>query len=217
MTEREFETGYPKTARIVATTSFVEGVAGLCAIALGIIGLAGSYANAMAGVAIIVLGCALLFETGAISARYSSFATEMGTDSYTVSWASGAGVLGGIAGIALGILALLHVAPTVLIPVAILGFGFCHLVHNVSHTRLYGLESEKYASHRAGEEMFRDSSIASHGVQTIAGLAAVALGIIALSGVNPMVLCLVAIIGLGSAFLLNGSVVGSKMLVLSRT
>ena len=56
--------------------SIAEGLSGIAAVALAIIGLAHVFPLLMASIATIALGAALAFEGGAISARYAALIEE---------------------------------------------------------------------------------------------------------------------------------------------
>jgi hypothetical protein len=197
--------------KFVAAAAFAEGLAGLCAVALSIIGLASVVPNALLSIATIILGGALLFEAGAVSARYTPFTTQSTTASNLVAWGRWGQCFDGVVGIALGILALLGVAPLILIPVAAIVYGCNHVMDNVINARLNALETRKFGLEGDREETLREEAAGFGGVQVLAGIGAVVLGILALTGIYPLGLSLVAMLGIGSAFLLNGSVVSVKM------
>jgi len=64
--------------------------------------------------------------------------------------------------------------------------------------------------HYAKAHWIQDSVFGSAGLQVLAGLAAVTLGIIALSGVVPMILDLVALLCISGSIVMAGAAVASK-------
>lgn len=200
-------------ARVAVGTSFIEGLTGLGAIALAIIGLAGVFPRILLGVATIALGAALLFEAGSVAARFSALMALSSAGSNQGSRYGGitAGFLAGAAGIALGILALLGIVPLVLVPIAVIAFGVSMIMDSGVNVRLSTLENEASGSEGLSREVARESAAASTGIQVLAGLGAITLGIIALTGINPLVLSLIGMLITGAALLLSGSVVGGKM------
>jgi hypothetical protein len=92
--------------------------------------------------------------------------------------------IAGWGGIVLGILALLNLAPSVLLPVAVIVLG---------GGLLLGM------------------GLASRPARAILGLAAIALGILALLRIDARTLTLVGLIATGSALLLTGPVVAMRM------
>lgn len=194
---------FREPAKVAAGTSFVEGLAGVGAIALAIIGLAQVYPVVLASVATIVLGSALVFESGAVGARFSSL-RETTTLSYWGGIATN--FVCGVGGIALGIIAVVGVKPMVLVPIAAIAFGFALIVDSTINARLNTLESQ------VASESFSESTASPYGIETLAGLGAIALGILALVGISPLMLSLISMLAVGAAILLAGTVVGGRML-----
>lgn len=206
--------------------SLLESLGGLATIVITIVGLcAYLHPGLMAGLAAvssIILGGALLFAGGSTVARYSRVLRDSSSVSQTTVDLGGgtmAQFLAGATGIVLGILALLGVASGVLVPVAAITFGAALLLGCGATARLntsvvdgfYGTTHE-YARRMAGEMV-----AATNGLQILAGLAAVILGIIALaSTVYPFILSLVAMLVVGSAIMLSGLAVSGKMLTTLR-
>jgi hypothetical protein len=133
--EREEE----RSAEVVAGGSMVEAIAGVAAVVLAILGLAGLLPVYLLAIAAIAVGVALLFEGGAIAVRYSRLLTEtVGSrlSSAELDGGMGVEVLGGIAGIVLGILALLGLVPLTLTAVAAIVFGGTLLLSSGTAARL---------------------------------------------------------------------------------
>jgi hypothetical protein len=194
------------TAKLAAGTSFVEGLAGLIAVALSIIGLANIYSMFLLSVATIAVGTALLFEAGSVAARLSAIKEGMHSQILLGSWGGiTTSFIAGVGGIALGILSLLAIKPLVLIPIAAIAYGSALITDSGVNVRLSAREAQ-------GDPVVRETSSASYGIQVLVGLASITLGILALVNINSLLLSLVAMLAIGAAILLSGSVIGGRML-----
>ena len=197
-----------RTLRMGAGISIVEGIAGLVAVALAIIGLANVAPWVLASVAAIALGAAFVFESGAMAARFSAFESEAAEES--VSWlkwsTAGAEFLMGFSGIALGILALLGIDPAALVPVAIIVYGTALMVDSGIRMRLRKLETRRLDRR----------SFAFAAPQVFVGLGSITLSILALVGVAPLDLILVGLLSVGTAVLITGSLVTGRSISLYR-
>lgn len=169
----------------VAGGSLMEAVGAIATIALSIVGLAGIFSPTMAAIATIVIGASLLIEGGAFGA--AQFTSRAGTEFETTD--TSAAFLGGMAGIVLGILALLGVASMTLLAVAAIALGASLLLSGFGQSTLF------------------PSSAGGH---TLVGLAAAVLGILAVVGLSSQVLVLVALLVLGTGALFSGSAQGTK-------
>jgi hypothetical protein len=200
------------TAKMIAGGSITEAIAGLAAAALAILGLAGVLPGYLAAIATIAVGVALLAQGGAAAARWSKVVTE--TPGYEwdprgeVSGGMTGEILGGAAGLVLGILALIGLAPQILIPAALLAFGGAMLVGT-------GATVDLGAARRA-ERATREVTMVASGTQMLIGIVAIVLGILALIGVDPLTLSLVGLLAVGASILFSGSAVSSRVLPLLR-
>jgi hypothetical protein len=123
-------------------------------------------------------------------------------------------ILGGATGIVLGILALVGVAPYILIPVALLAVGGAMLV-GTGATADLGLMRGAATSPRL-ERATREVTVAASGTQMLIGIAAIVLGILALIGIDPLTLSLVGLLATGASILFSGSAISSRMLGILR-
>jgi hypothetical protein len=196
-----------------AVSSAVEGMLGIGALTLSIIGLAHIVPAILLAVSTIVVGTALLFEGGALAARYSYLTAE--SERRRRGWV-GAIFLGGASGITLGILGLVGFVPMVLIPVAAMSLGASLLLSSGLNARLNAMELARTNEHGMQPEVARETMTAGFGVQAIVGLGAMGLGLLALAAVNPTVLALVAMFSIGGAVLTNGAIVSRMMSALVR-
>jgi hypothetical protein len=206
----------------VSGGAFMVGriLAGIAAVAISIIGLAQVFPETLVSIATLAVGVALLFEGGAMAARFSDLFEEMEKPVDRVHWGGlTAEFLAGAAGIALGILALLHLAPMVLVPIAAIVYGCALILDSGVNTRLRALEARKTGVHGSTGAVTRRSATAAGNIQVLvvlAGLGAVTLGILGLVDIAPTVLSLVAMLGIGGANLLSGSMIGGRMLAVLR-
>jgi hypothetical protein len=159
------------------------GAAVLC-----IIGLAGGAPLWLTAIATIILGVALLVEGGGLVTqhrRYFSQSSEAVADVGRTSSES----IAGIAGIVLGILSLIGLAPHVLLPVSLIVFGG-GLLMGMSPELRGGLSGTGHA---------------------LVGCGGVVLGILALVGVYPVVLTLIGLLAVSGALLLSSIAMGARI------
>lgn len=201
-----------KTAQVIFGGSTAEAVVGAAAVVLAILGLANIWPGYMAGIATIAVGAALLFEGGAIASRYRDLVRRTGATE--VGGGVSAEILGGAAGIALGILSLMNVMPATLTPIAIIIFGGALLIGSAATSRLNALSSWRM-SERA-RDVTREAIEMASGTEVLVGIGAVVLGILALLGMAPRTLVLIALLALGATVLFSGSAISSRMLNIFR-
>ena len=201
------------TLKTLAAGSSGEAIAGGAAVILAILGLVGVLPVYMVAIATICAGGGMFLEGSAIAARFKDLEEHL-IETKQTEIVLGGGmafeVLGGVAGIVLGILALVGVAPGVLISVAAIAMGGALLLGAGATERLDRLQTQWSVRHHRPQWM-HDSILGASGLQVLAGLGAVTLGIIALSGVAPMVLDLVAMLTIGGSVLLAGSAIAGEL------
>lgn len=174
----------------VAGGSAVEAIGALATIALAIVGLAGILSSTVAAIATIILGAAILTQGGAFAAGNLSSGETQFRES-----GSSASFLGGVAGIVLGILALLGIAAPTLLAVAVIVFG-----------ATFFLGSGSWAMNAQGSVVESGFS----GGEIMVGLAGIVLGILAVVGLSQLTLVLVALLCLGASALFGGSAAGAR-------
>jgi hypothetical protein len=191
----------------------VDAIGGIATIVLAIIGLSGVNGTALGAIATIVFAAALLIQGGTVLSEYTKVIPS-GAFGAGEEMGGGGGLsalfLVGAAGIVLGILALLGIHEQVLIAAAAMAFGAALLLSSNSVWQLYRL---KQTSHRVGgmrsfsggEFLAGEMASGSAAIQCLAGLAAIVLGILAVTGNNPTGLTLIALLVLGATVLLTGS------------
>jgi hypothetical protein len=199
----------------VATGSVTELVAGVGALGLAILGLAGVLPNLLAAIATIAVGAGLLFAGFGVAARYADVSVEIGDQPAQNTELTGgmiAEFVAGAAGIVLGILALLGTVPLILLSSAAIVFGAGLLLSAGVTSRLNGLTLEHAAPTERGRRLSREAVTAAAGLQALVGIGAVVLGILAVVGMVPLTLVLVALVSLGAAMLLGGTAIWGRSL-----
>jgi hypothetical protein len=210
---REPDPERQKSLRVVAGGSITEAICGAAAVVLAIIGLVGTMPGYMASIATIAFGVALLAQGGAVAARYSRLLRETTPAEWEaraeISGGMGAEFLAGGAGVVLGVLGLLGIGTATLIPIAIIVFGGALLLGSGATVDLSSIAEptpqERFA------HVARQAMVAASGAQVLLGIAAIVLGIIALAGIDPVVVTLVALLVLGASVLFSGSAISSRM------
>ncbi len=191
----------------------VDAVGGIATIVLAIIALAGVNPTVFVAITTIVFGAALLIQGGAMLSEYTHTIFPAGTAARAEEFAGSGGLstvfLAGAAGIVLGVLALLGIQTMTLVAVAVIAFGGALVVSSNGVAQLYRMKQmalRTAAAPLSGAEILA-SEIASGSaaIQGMAGLAAIVLGILAVTGMNATALILVALLVLGATVLLTGS------------
>lgn len=203
----------------------MDAIGGIATAVLAIIGLAGWRPELLAGVATIVFGAALLIQGGTLLSEFSQVITPAGA-MQTMSDAFGGDGLAamfpvGIGGIVLGILALLGVSPFALTSVSVIAFGAALMLSAQSVRRLYGLQAQARRAalgpYTVREYLAGEMASGSAGVQFLAGLATVMLGILAVVGLRNELLTLVALLVVGLTNIISGSALSGLVLSFMRS
>ncbi len=161
--------------------------------------------------ATIVFGAALLIQGAAMLSEYAGIIFPEGATSATMDQFGGSSLsalfLAGAAGIVLGILALLGVHSDILTSIAIIAFGAGLLLsaNSVRHLHVLKRMTESQTTLSGAAVVANEMAAGSVGVQSLAGLAGIVLGILALAGAYSVVLDLAALIVLGATLVMTGS------------
>jgi hypothetical protein len=204
-------------AESIASGSLAEVIGGLAAIVMTILGLAHVAPNLMLPVATITIGVALVFEGGSVAAEYSRILSKTAENSMqTVEMGGGmtAEMVAGIAGIVLGILALLGLDSLTLSAVAAIVYGAALSLSSGMMSRLNDLKIEVSGAQHTAQRVAHEAVSAAAGTQVLVGLAAGVLGILALVGITPTVLVLVGLLTVGTSLLLSGGAISSRLISL---
>jgi hypothetical protein len=194
-------------ARMAATGSGAEAVAGAGAVVLAILGLAGMLPMILASIAVIAAGAAFLFQGAAVAARHRRLALEAGGGEIEIEAGMSVEILGGLTGIMLGILALIGIATIPLLAISAIVFGGTLLFGSPAIYRASRAEPDAVVL----DVIARETAAGAAGAQALVGIGAITLGILALVGLVPQTLVLVAVLGIGGAALLSGGALTSKM------
>jgi uncharacterized membrane protein len=181
--ESEQQENYETAHKAAAGGIGLAALLGLVSVVLSILGLVNVAPYFMAGVSAIALGVALLLA-GGFSMEW--FTTPREHFFYEGEGAMSTEVMAGVGGIVLGILALIGIAPSILLPVSVLAFGV-----SLFMTSWVG------ATHFSG-------------IKCLTGLSGIVLGILALTGIAPLALTLVGFLTLGFGTLFSGSMMSGK-------
>lgn len=202
-----------RAMRIVTAGSVVEALGGIGAVVLSILGLAGLARMTMIAIAIIAIGGALLFAGGAMASRYSQLVSQVSggqVEEAEFGGSVGAEFLTGSAGVVLGVLILLNISPTTLAAISVVVFGGGLLLSTGATSGINSLV-EAYPYNR-NVRLAREAVQGAAAVQSLVGIGSCILGILALLGVEPYTLILVALLGIGGAILISASAVSGKIL-----
>jgi hypothetical protein len=201
-----------RSNRVFVGGTTVEAIGGLAGVILAIVGLASIWSYTMAGLAAIAIGIGLVAHGGAIMTRWNQALSRLSRGRYDrneIAGGLGTEVFGGLAGIVLGVLAVVNVNPFVTLPIAAIVFGAALLLGGATQPELENLAPEddprlRRFTHRAIE--------ASGGVMVMVGIAAAVLGILALVHAGTVVtLSLVAMLCVGAALFLAGGTLGARL------
>ncbi|MGJ0508796.1 MAG: hypothetical protein ACR652_17045 [Methylocystis sp.] len=206
----------------------IDAIGGVATIVLAICGLVNIAPPYMVAIATIVFGVALLIQGGAMVSEYaqmvipaegSRFVSEQfGGNSLAVVFLVGA------AGIVLGILALLGINSGTLTPIAVIAYGTALVLSSNAVWQLFlmrrasRLQTAVTGAQAGGELLASEMASGSAGLQALAGLAAIVLGILALAGnTNDITLNLSALLALGATLVLTGSTLSATVVGFMRT
>jgi hypothetical protein len=117
--------------------------------------------------------------------------------------------IAGIAGIVLGVLALVGIVPMTLLSVGVITYSATLLMTSGEAAWLHSFEAKD-------DEMMRHlmyfMTSAAAGAQVLVGLAGLVLGILALVGIAPTLMVLVGVLTIGTSVVLRSSAVGGFLL-----
>jgi hypothetical protein len=200
-----------ETVATMEAGSVGEAVAGAAGLVLAILGLLGILPLTLDAIAGIALGVALLLGGAALAARYSRAIppTALPRARHDISGALGLQAIAGIAAVVLGVLALLGVSSLELLGVTVIVLGAALLAVGGGMARLG--RSARWLRADAGRSGEVDSGSVAAGWEVLIGVAAVVLGILALTGRAPLMLTLIAMLCVGAALLVTGSLVASRL------
>jgi hypothetical protein len=208
------------SSETVGYGGFVDALGGIATIVLAIVGLSGTKSLDLLSIATIVFGAALLIQGGAMLTEFAQI--EATPENNAASSGGGVGALFGVgvAGIVLGVLALLGVSSQILNSVAVIAFGGAMVVSSSAVWHL--LTSRSVATRfQSGSSMLRvvasEVATGSSSLQAMAGLAVIVLGILAVAGTSSLYLTLIALIVAGASIVMTGSTLSGTMIGFMRS
>ena len=194
------------------TALTTELILSLGAVVLSILEILGVFPIYLAAIAVIGIGAVLLFQSANVGLQYSELLYDAGATSKVgvpyVSRGITADLLAGMAGIVLGVLALLGIVPMTLLSVTVITYGGALLLTSGELVWLNSLDANENAMVR---RLRRSMSVAAAGAQVLVGMAGVVLGILGLVGIASTTMVLVALLATGASILLRGSSVGGLL------
>ena len=194
---------------VVAGGSIAQAATAAGAAVLAIIGLVGTRTFLMMSVATIALGVAFLLREGGLVSQSLRSSHLSGTESIVgqaLSRGVTASTIAGIAGVTLGILALVDIDPTILVPAAVVVFGGALLFDHQAGNAFWPFQSQGIET---PSNVVANSTV---GGELLVGVGAATMGILALVGTAPVTLSLVALLALGVSNFLVGSAFGTKLM-----
>mgnify|MGYP001555446502 CR=1 FL=1 len=158
------------TGREVATYGgFADAFGGCATVVLAIVALSGTRPDILIGIATIIFAAALLIQSGTLLSEMSAGAAvpaEGGSGGLSYV------LLGGLAGVVLGILALIGVHAVLLASIAVIVFGTCMAFGSSAVYQAFQVRRSFAAGGRAPTEvLINEIAAGSSGLQAMAGLA----------------------------------------------
>jgi len=186
----------------------VDAFGGAATVVLAIVALAGTSSDMLLAIATIVFGVALLIQSGAIVSELSAMIVPEGGAAVAENFGGGGLAivfLAGTAGIVLGILALIGIHPVMLASIAVIAFGSAVVFGGGSVWSVFRLKQSGQTMVSGAQIVATEIAAGSAGLQCAGGLAAIVLGILAVTGTLPAILSLVGLLIMGAAIVLTGS------------
>jgi hypothetical protein len=184
-----------------------EGAAGIATIVLAVIALAGVSAAPLASIVTIVIGVGLMVQAFNSAAGRSKVMPAGVGASAEVSGEVMVDVLTGVAGVILGILALVGINASHLVPAALIIFGGALLLSGASEMMPRGVSVASTTGGQAQISSYQ-GPVVTGGMEIMVGIAAIVLGILSLIFMSSWVLVLVGFIAIGAAMLMVSATFG---------
>lgn len=192
-----------RSERIVGGAGAIEFAGGAGTMALAIIALAGGAPLTLFAICCIAAGGTLIFASSSMGAEVKRHAEREGKK--VAGGGLGVEMIGGIAGVCFGVLAVIGLAPLVLSTIALIALGGALVLGSAVAARAEAVGIEEVRARRVNE--------GGAALEAIAGLGAVALGILSLIGVSPLFLGLVGMLCVGGGLLLAGLAIMSGVAI----
>jgi len=204
-----------KMAEIGLGGSSVTVFCGAAVVVLSILGLVHVLPHVMMTVAVIAASATLLLRGAAVTGELHAILAKVGKGRLHHAEIGGglsADILAGVAGIVLGILALLGLKPLLLCSIAIIVLGMGLSMGSGLLSRLNSIKIAAAAEEHFIQRIAEEASSAAVGAILLVGLAAIVLGILSLIGIVKIELIFVALLAIGGVSLLAGTAFGAKLI-----
>jgi hypothetical protein len=178
-----------------------EGAAGIATIVLAVIALSGVSSEMLASIVTIIIGAGLMvqaFNSASENSKVTPRGVADGAQMVEVGGEVMVDLLTGLTGVILGILALVGINASHLVPAALIVFGGALLLSGAMQMRPRMLP----AGAGQAQIVAASGTAATGGVEVLVGIAAMVLGILALVMTSSWVLILVGFIAIGAAMLM---------------
>lgn len=209
MEVRESSANVKHSARSESSGYMLDTLLSAGVVTLAILGLVGILPFYMTTISIIAMGVVLLVQDSVFSSR-----TER-TEKVSTGTEITSETIGGVGGVVLGILSLIGIFPSVLVPIAIIAFGASLVLSAGAPSKTNTWVDANSTEKESSRKMSKSSAGGVGGLQFLVGLGGITLGILALLGFSPFVLSLIALIGLGGSELISNGFLGSRTSQLS--
>lgn len=216
----ERQSGPPRAIAFTAGGAAAGTIGGIAVMALAILALAGVIPRLLVPIGGIVFGVAMLAEAMGIASDYSGIADRVAhntTESVEVGGGTGAEFLVGLAAVALGILSLVGVAAPTLMPALVITGGTGLVLSAGTTERLNDLHLASTDHSETMRRVARGAVAGGAAAQTLGGIGAIVLGILALVAVSPAAaegggsLIQVGLLVLGASVALSGGAITGKL------
>jgi hypothetical protein len=191
---------------LIFSGSVIELGVGIGAVILAILGLVGKLPEVLLAVAVIGIGGAFIVKSRSIISRFHVFVREtsdVATDDLALGMTTE--FTAGVAGIVLGLLALMGFVPATLLSVGAVVFGLTLMIGVGVENSLSEIETACGTSHHRIRKTAKETISAISAVPMLLGISAAVLGILSIVGiVAPTVLMLTAMLAVGGAMVFNG-------------
>lgn len=209
--------------RAETTGSLVEVAGGIAIIVLSIIGLARiGNVGSLPAISTIILGAALIAEGGTVATEFTRL-MNLSLGGATAGAGEFAGgmtteIVVGATVLVLGVLGVLGVSPAVLIPSAVIVAGALLLIAATNVQRIHAVRATAISANEGSQALMQTAISSAAGIQVLAGLAAIVLGILALSSTaHVAVFTVVGLLVLGAAVTMSGgTLTGNLMRLINR-
>lgn len=202
-----------KPIKAITRGTAVEGIVGLAAAVLSILGLAGAYGFTLLPVATVVLGLAMIIEARVVIRRFAAVMLELGEVRGYRTTAGGMSIeaLAGIAGVTLGLLAMLGMNPETLCAIAVIIYGSAVLFTIGTITMINSIIASGSSKNPLARAMAASVYNTSSDVRVLVGMGTLTLGILALVGIHPQTMVLTAVLSVGGSLFLETFALGEKL------